>query len=198
MFCPNCGYEYREGFTMCSDCNVQLVEKSEIKRHSTGGVNLTRKFKSVASIICKKFTSYLNSIEFIRISNISYKLLFLSLIIFNFLTIRYISLWIIGPGWEIPVGLVGPIKLTSGCALISLLLCVILYGFGYRRFRLQTLTSKIILILWLLGSIILFFLSSYFRDLSEQYINLIINYWWMGMFLPLTLFSVLIYKDNIF
>lgn len=27
MFCPNCGYEYREGFTKCSDCGVALVEE---------------------------------------------------------------------------------------------------------------------------------------------------------------------------
>ena len=25
MFCPNCGAEYREGFTHCSDCDVDLV-----------------------------------------------------------------------------------------------------------------------------------------------------------------------------
>jgi len=25
MFCPKCGVEYREGFTECSDCNVELV-----------------------------------------------------------------------------------------------------------------------------------------------------------------------------
>ncbi len=27
MFCPECKAEYREGFTKCSDCNVDLVEK---------------------------------------------------------------------------------------------------------------------------------------------------------------------------
>ena len=27
MFCPNCGAEYREGFTHCPDCNVDLVDK---------------------------------------------------------------------------------------------------------------------------------------------------------------------------
>lgn len=27
MFCPECRAEYREGFTRCSDCNVDLVEQ---------------------------------------------------------------------------------------------------------------------------------------------------------------------------
>ena len=26
MFCPNCRTEYREGFTVCADCNVDLVD----------------------------------------------------------------------------------------------------------------------------------------------------------------------------
>ena len=26
-FCPKCGYEYKPGFTMCSDCGVELVDK---------------------------------------------------------------------------------------------------------------------------------------------------------------------------
>jgi hypothetical protein len=29
MFCPNCGAEYRPGFTRCSDCDVALVEHLE-------------------------------------------------------------------------------------------------------------------------------------------------------------------------
>ena len=27
MFCPKCGAEYREGFTHCSDCDVDLVKE---------------------------------------------------------------------------------------------------------------------------------------------------------------------------
>ena len=26
MFCPNCKTEYREGFTVCADCNIDLVD----------------------------------------------------------------------------------------------------------------------------------------------------------------------------
>ncbi len=26
MFCPNCRAEYREGFTVCADCNIDLVD----------------------------------------------------------------------------------------------------------------------------------------------------------------------------
>jgi hypothetical protein len=38
MFCPKCKAEYREGFTMCSDCSIPLVaelspEKEEAKDH---------------------------------------------------------------------------------------------------------------------------------------------------------------------
>ena len=34
MFCPNCKAEYREGFTHCSDCDVDLVP--ELSKKSTG------------------------------------------------------------------------------------------------------------------------------------------------------------------
>ena len=36
-FCPNCEAEYREGFTVCPDCNVELVAEltQENKTHDT-------------------------------------------------------------------------------------------------------------------------------------------------------------------
>jgi len=33
MYCPTCRYEYREGFYVCSDCNLDLVVKLEEKPH---------------------------------------------------------------------------------------------------------------------------------------------------------------------
>lgn len=29
-WCPKCGYEYKTGYTVCSDCNVELVESLEL------------------------------------------------------------------------------------------------------------------------------------------------------------------------
>ncbi|MGE5352597.1 MAG: DUF2007 domain-containing protein [Syntrophothermus sp.] len=34
MFCPRCKAEYREGFTRCSDCGVDLVEKLPEENYS--------------------------------------------------------------------------------------------------------------------------------------------------------------------
>lgn len=38
-FCPNCEAEYREGFTVCPDCNLELVAEltAENKVHDTSG-----------------------------------------------------------------------------------------------------------------------------------------------------------------
>lgn len=31
-WCPKCRYEYREGFTICSDCGSKLAAEPEIKK----------------------------------------------------------------------------------------------------------------------------------------------------------------------
>jgi len=34
LYCPNCGYEYRDGFFRCSDCGAPLVIKSQMAAQS--------------------------------------------------------------------------------------------------------------------------------------------------------------------
>src|ERR1051325_7453935 len=37
MICPQCKAEYRQGFTVCADCGVPLVEAAELARAGGGG-----------------------------------------------------------------------------------------------------------------------------------------------------------------
>jgi hypothetical protein len=40
MYCPECGGEYREGFTHCADCDVDLVETLPASRGVAPAVDL--------------------------------------------------------------------------------------------------------------------------------------------------------------
>ncbi len=42
MYCPKCRQEYREGFTVCKDCNEVLVNElpGEMKKQHTKGLSL--------------------------------------------------------------------------------------------------------------------------------------------------------------
>ncbi|ACL75794.1 hypothetical protein [Ruminiclostridium cellulolyticum] len=33
MICPNCKIEYEKGYTQCSDCNIDLVERANLPQH---------------------------------------------------------------------------------------------------------------------------------------------------------------------
>lgn len=33
MFCPKCKFEYREGYTKCADCDVDLVEEQPVDKY---------------------------------------------------------------------------------------------------------------------------------------------------------------------
>ena len=37
-FCPKCGYEYKPGFTMCSDCGVELVDELPVENNETSEI----------------------------------------------------------------------------------------------------------------------------------------------------------------
>jgi hypothetical protein len=48
MYCPKCGAEYREGYSICPDCNENLVNELplEIKRQNLNGLSLNRLFNN--------------------------------------------------------------------------------------------------------------------------------------------------------
>lgn len=44
MYCPSCRAEFREGFTHCADCNVDLVETLPEEKEKPGYVELAMVF----------------------------------------------------------------------------------------------------------------------------------------------------------
>ena len=46
MFCPECGAEYREGFTTCADCQIDLVDTPPKEGQETETIQLETVFES--------------------------------------------------------------------------------------------------------------------------------------------------------
>lgn len=46
MFCPNCGAEYREGFTQCVDCRVDLVSEPPLKMANDRPIQMVEVFST--------------------------------------------------------------------------------------------------------------------------------------------------------
>lgn len=53
IYCPECGTEYREGSTMCADCDVPLVRSLDTDVAAEGLVPLTRQhsFEFIAELL---------------------------------------------------------------------------------------------------------------------------------------------------
>ncbi len=191
MFCPNCEYEYRKGFSMCPDCQVLLEENipEEKKPYNKNKIRLYKAYNTLKYGIKKG----LNSNFYSKLSLLSYRLLIISLFLFSYFSLRHNSLLLLGSGWEIPVDLVIPIEFSANCAQLSFWLCIAFFIIAFKRFNEQKYFIKFILILWFIVNIILF--NYFLQDVPEKYVILIIKYWWVGLILPGILVSTLIFKD---
>jgi hypothetical protein len=50
MICPSCGSEYREGFTRCAECDVDLVETITAERQNLAPLTLESSGELVAEL----------------------------------------------------------------------------------------------------------------------------------------------------
>lgn len=62
-WCPKCKYEYREGFKICSNCNIELVEKLDEK------IELIETFSQEEFLVTAKDELQANMIEALLNSN---------------------------------------------------------------------------------------------------------------------------------
>ncbi|MGZ5433615.1 MAG: hypothetical protein ACXW5U_12545 [Thermoanaerobaculia bacterium] len=71
MICPECGSEYREGFTQCADCGVALGESGPAESEGEPDVELVKIFEAMNPAILPLVESVLRdaNIEFMTRSN---------------------------------------------------------------------------------------------------------------------------------
>lgn len=90
MHCPKCGAEYREGYTKCSDCNVELVNRSlEYKKNQ-------KKSKDIRSMLLPSAESVFISVKVILAETIFlFMLVLLTGVIFlSWSQSTIVSVWI--------------------------------------------------------------------------------------------------------
>ena len=51
MICPNCASEYREGFTRCAECDVDLVDAIAVERTNVAPLTLESSGELVAELV---------------------------------------------------------------------------------------------------------------------------------------------------
>jgi hypothetical protein len=61
MFCPECGLEYRDGFTRCSDCDVDLT--AQPPKHGEPDVKLVKVFETVNPVLITVVESLFDGAE---------------------------------------------------------------------------------------------------------------------------------------
>lgn len=178
MYCPKCGCEFREGYYKCSDCDISLVNelpKEFISQENKHGV--------VINIALKSLLFFQNIIRSEYFEKISYYLFVFScfiLFLSNVFRLKYNSLWVIGPGWEIPVDLVWPIQFTGRLSYILFLVSLSTGLFGFKGFLKQHRWNKLLYSLWYILTISITLID--FRRLPDGFVNFYKDYWYFGIF----------------
>ncbi|MBU3145412.1 hypothetical protein [Clostridium sp. CF012] len=60
LICPKCKIEYREGYTVCSDCGDQLIEQPEIKDETINKKQDLKIFQFVIGILIILFSAIMS------------------------------------------------------------------------------------------------------------------------------------------
>ena len=60
LICPKCKTEYREGYTVCSDCGDQLIEQPEIKDEITREKQDLKIFQFIIGILTILFSTIIS------------------------------------------------------------------------------------------------------------------------------------------